>query len=95
MIALIAAAALALLIVLLLVRLYAGPTIYDRALAVNALLTKAALLCAAIAVGLGRSEGVEAAIVLVLCCFVLNVAVLKFFRSRTFQAALAREERSS
>lgn len=92
MIALIAAAALALVIALALARLFAGPTLYDRALAANAVLMKTALLIAAVATGLGRSEGVMAAIILVLCLFVLNAAVLKVFRARSFQAPLAREE---
>lgn len=92
MIALVIAAAVVLLLALTLVRLFAGPTLYDRALAVNAIVFKAALVCAAISVVSGRSEAVDAAFVLVLGAFVLNAAALKFFRANTFQAPLARAE---
>lgn len=92
MIAFAASAALVVLIALTLMRLFAGPTIYDRALAVNGVVLKAALLCATLAVAFQRSEGVEAAFVLMFGLFVLNTATLKVFRARTFQAPLAREE---
>jgi multicomponent Na+:H+ antiporter subunit F len=92
MIALVIAGAVALLLTLTLARLFAGPTLYDRALAVNAVVFKAALICAALAVALGRSEAVDAAFVLVLGAFVLNAAALKFFRAKTFQAPLARAQ---
>jgi multicomponent Na+:H+ antiporter subunit F len=92
MIALIAAIGVGVVMALVLVRLFAGPTLYDRALAANSIVLKAALICAAVAVALNRSEGVEIAFVLVLGGFVLNTAVLKFFRARTFQAPLARAE---
>lgn len=92
MIALIVAAVVAVLSALTLVRLFAGPTLYDRALAVNAVIFRAALICAALAVALGRGEAVDAAFVLVLGAFVLNAAALKFFRAKTFQAPLARAE---
>lgn len=92
MIALIVAGVVAALLALTLVRLFAGPTLYDRALAVNAVIFKAALICAALSVVLERAEAVDAAFVLVLGALVLNTAALKFFRVRTFQAPLARAE---
>lgn len=92
MIPLAAAIGVALLLALTLVRLFIGPTLYDRALAANSLVTKAALVSAALAVAFGRGEALDAAFVLVLGALVLNAAVLKFFRARTFQAPLARVE---
>jgi multicomponent Na+:H+ antiporter subunit F len=92
MIALAVAAGVALVAALCLVRLFAGPTLYDRTLGMNSLVAKAAVICAALAVAAGRAEWIDVALALVLGGFVLNVAVLKFFRTRTFQAPLAREE---
>ncbi len=90
MIGLIAAAAAALFLALTLWRLHAGPTLYDRALATHAILTKAAVICAALAAAAGRSDFADVALALTLCGFVLAAAVLKFFRAGTFQAPLTR-----
>jgi len=90
MIALIAAAGAALFLALTLLRLHAGPTLYDRALAAGSIVTKGALVCAALAVSAGRAEFVDVAFALVLGGFVLGAAVLKFFRAGTFQAPMAR-----
>lgn len=92
MIALIAAAGAALTMMLALVRLTAGPTLYDRALAANGVVLRGALACAALAVALGRSEWIDVALALALGALVLNAAVLKFFRARSFQPSMAREE---
>jgi multicomponent Na+:H+ antiporter subunit F len=90
MIALIAAAAAALLLALTLLRLHAGPTLYDRALAASSIVTKGALVCAALAASMGRAEFVDVALALALAGFVVAAAVLKFFRLGTFQAPMAR-----
>lgn len=90
MIALITATAVTLLLGLTLMRLFGGPTLYDRALAASSIISKAALVCAALAVALGESSWIDVAIALALGGLVLNIAVLKFFRVRTFQAPLAR-----
>lgn len=92
MIALIAAAGAALLMILPLVRLFLGPTLYDRALAANALIVLAALVAAAIAVAAGRADWLDTALAMIFCALVLNAASLKFFRARTFQAPLMRAE---
>ena len=91
MIAFAAAAAMAAL-ALALLRLFAGPTLYDRNLAANAITMYAALICACGAVAAGRTDGVDVALALLLGSFVVNVAVLKFFRTRTFQAPLAQAQ---
>lgn len=92
MIAIVAAAGVGAMLALSLIRLFAGPTLYDRALIASSTVVKAALLCAAVAVALGRSEGVDVALVMLLAAFVLAAATLKFFKARTFQAPMAREE---
>lgn len=93
MIAVVAAALVAVALALCLTRLFGGPTLYDRILGANAVVQKAALICAAVAVAAGRSDWLDVALALVLGGFVFNVAVLKFFRVRSFQAPLARGER--
>ncbi len=89
MIALAAAAGAAIALSLALVRLFAGPTLYDRALAANVIVVNTALICAAAAVAARRSEGVDVALALMFGALVVNIAVLKVFRARTFQAPLA------
>lgn len=93
MIALAAAIGAGAALVLCLLRLFAGPTLYDRALAANGVVTKTALICAAVAVAAGRGEGIDVAFALMFGAFVTNSAVLKFFRTRSFQAPLARPNR--
>ena len=90
MTALAAAAGAGLALALCLVRLFAGPTLYDRALAANGVALKLAVICAAGAVIAGKAVFVDVALAFVLATLVLNVAVLKFFRTQTFQAPLAR-----
>lgn len=93
MIALAAAAGVALVLALSLVRLFGGPTLYDRTLAANSVLAKAGLACAALAVMSGQTAWLDAAFALVFAGFIVNIAILKFFRARTFQAPLiSREE---
>lgn len=94
MIATIAAIGVAAMLAFSLVRLFAGPTLYDRALIAISAVVKGALLCAAVSVALGRSEGVDVALVMMLAAFALGAATLKFFRARTFQAPMSREEAS-
>lgn len=90
MIAIIAAVGVVLVLVLSLARLFAGPTLYDRTLAASGAATKAALICAALAVAAGRADWLDVAFALVLAGFVFNAVVLKFFRARTFQSPLER-----
>lgn len=90
MIALIGAAGVAILLGLTLLRLHAGPTLYDRGLAATSIVAKGALICGALAAASGRSDFVDAALALALGGFVLNAAVLKFFRAGAFQAPMVR-----
>lgn len=89
MIALVVATGLAIALGLVLARLFVGPTLYDRMLAANSVVVKAALICAALAVAGGRADWVDVSLALLIAGLICNAAVLKFFRARTFQAPLA------
>jgi len=89
-VALLAAAGALLALALTLARLFLGPTLHDRALAARAAMLKAALLCAAVAVAFAASAWLDAAFAILLCGLVTSVAVLKFFRARSFQPPLNR-----
>lgn len=65
---------------LALIRAYAGPTLYDRILAVNAFGTKTVLMIAALGFLMGRPEFLDIALVYALINFIGTIAVLKFFR---------------
>jgi multisubunit Na+/H+ antiporter MnhF subunit len=73
-------------------RLFSGPTLYDRALAAISVALKAALICAALAVVLDEGAAADTAIALAFAVLVLGVATLKFFRARTFQAPMSLPE---
>lgn len=93
MIGMIGAASLALVIavMLLLIRALRGPTLYDRVAAVNALGTKTVLLIGAIGFLLGRPEWLDIALLYALINFVTTIAILKFFRYRSFQVPMVRK----
>lgn len=77
-----AAAALALLVALglVLARAVGGPSIFDRALAANAVGTLALLMLAVLGFLTGRPEFLDLAILYGLLNVVGTIAVLKFFR---------------
>ena len=76
---------------LALARLLAGPTLYDRVLAANSIAWKAGLVCATFAALFRRAEWIDAAMAMVFGAFVLNVALVKFFRAHSFQPPLDRD----
>ncbi len=84
-------AALLLLIgmALLLVRLLSGPTLYDRILAVNSFGTKTVLFLCVFSLIIGRSDGIDIAILYALMNYIATIAVLKFFRYKALDAPLA------
>jgi multicomponent Na+:H+ antiporter subunit F len=86
-----AAATLAILVAmaLALVRALAGPTFYDRILAINAFGTKTVLLIAVYGFVTGRPEFADIALVYALINFIGTVAVLKFFEYGDLGAASA------
>lgn len=92
MTALAAAIGAGIALLLCVVRVFAGPTLYDRTLAANGVIIKIAIIVAAGGVITGRGAFLDAALAFALACVVLNVAVLKFFKVHTFQAPLARAE---
>ncbi|MEL8056546.1 MAG: monovalent cation/H+ antiporter complex subunit F [Pseudomonadota bacterium] len=81
-------------VLLLLIRALRGPTLYDRVAAVNALGTKIVLLIGAIGFLLGRPEWLDIALLYALINFVTTIAILKFFRYRSFQVPMVRREES-
>ncbi len=89
-IALVAAVGALIAAALIMTRLFAGPTLYDRALAAHGVVSKVALVCAALAVMAGAPQYVDVALALVLGAFVASAATLKFFRARSFQPTLSR-----
>ena len=64
---------------LALVRAVAGPTVYDRILAVNAFGTKTVLIIALHGFLVGRPEFLDISLVYALINFLGTIAVLKFF----------------
>jgi multicomponent Na+:H+ antiporter subunit F len=79
-----AAAALAILatMALALARAIAGPTVYDRVLAVNMMATKTTLLIALLGFLAGRPEFLDIALVYALINFISVIAVLRLFGRR-------------
>ena len=77
-----AAAAIGLVVAmaLALIRAYAGPTLYDRILAVNAFGTKTVLMIAVLGLLMGPPDLLYIALVYALINFISTIAVLKFFR---------------
>ena len=86
----VAALALVVAMLLMLVRALKGPTLYDRVLAVNSLGTKVVLLLGVMGFLLGRPDFLDIAVLYALINFVATIAILKFFRYRSFQISLSR-----
>ncbi len=70
---------------LALARAVAGPTVYDRVLAVNMFGTKTVLLVSVIAFLFGRPDFLDLALAYALINFIGVFAVLEFFRSRAIR----------
>ncbi|MBS9718485.1 pH regulation protein F [Pseudohalocynthiibacter aestuariivivens] len=68
--------------VLVLFRLFAGPTLYDRVLAVNSFGTHTVLLIGIMGFLFGRPDFLDIALLYALINFVGTIAILKFFRYR-------------
>ena len=65
---------------MLLIRVFLGPTVYDRILAVNSFGTKTMLIIALMGFLNGRPEFLDIAILYALINFIATIDVLKFFR---------------
>ncbi|MDP2378964.1 MAG: monovalent cation/H+ antiporter complex subunit F [Pseudohongiella sp.] len=83
------AAAIAVLVAmaLALVRAYAGPTLYDRILAVNVFGTKTVLLIAIVGFLTGRPEFLDIVMVYALMNFITVIGILRFFEYSVSQAS--------
>jgi len=68
--------------ILVLIRLYRGPTVYDRVLAVNTFGTLTVLLIGVVGFLSGRPDFLDIALLYALINFVGTIAILKFFRYR-------------
>lgn len=74
--------AIAVTMMLALVRALLGPSVYDRVLAVNMFGTKTVLLVSVIAFVQGRPDYLDLALAYALINFIGVLAVLEFFRQR-------------
>lgn len=80
---------------LMLVRLFSGPTLYDRVLAVNSFGTKTVILLVLFAFAIERADAIDIAILYALINFVATIAILKFFRYRDLASALGQSPRTT
>lgn len=78
---------------IMLARLFAGPTLYDRVLAANAFGTKTILLLLVFSALSGRQDAIDIAMLYAMINFVATIAILKFFRYRSLDIALAQMSR--
>ena len=69
--------------ILVLIRLIKGPTLYDRVLAVNSFGTHTVLLIGVVGFWNGRPDFLDIALLYALINFVGTIAILKFFRYRS------------
>ena len=66
--------------ILVLIRLFLGPTLYDRVLALNAFGTLAVLMISIVGFLFGRPDFLDIALLYALLNFIGTIAILKFFR---------------
>ena len=66
--------------IMVLVRLFLGPTLYDRVLALNAFGTLAVLMISVVGFLFGRPDFLDIALLYALLNFIGTIAILKFFR---------------
>jgi multicomponent Na+:H+ antiporter subunit F len=77
-----ATAALLVAMLMALIRAYAGPSLFDRVLAVNSFGTKTVLLIALLGFLTDRPDFLDIALLYALVNFIGTIAILKFFRYR-------------
>lgn len=88
----IAAIALFIAMALVLIRLYAGPTLYDRVLSVNSFGTHTVLFIGVLGFLNERPDFLDIALLYALINFVGTIAILKFFRYRAIGDTLLKKE---
>lgn len=67
---------------MIMIRLFAGPTLYDRVLSLNTFGTCTVLFIGTVGLLFGRPDFLDIALLYALINFVGTIAVLKFFRYR-------------
>jgi multicomponent Na+:H+ antiporter subunit F len=87
-------AALFVSVLMVMVRIFGGPTLYDRILAVNSFGTLTVLILSALGFVTGRPDFLDIAMLYALINFIGTIAILKFFRYRSFGAPREPEEES-
>lgn len=85
---LITAFCLLITMLMMFIRLFTGPSLYDRLLAVNSLGTKTIIFLCLFCFIIGRPDGLDIAILYGLMNFIATIAVLKFFRYRSLTLPL-------
>lgn len=85
--------AVAATMLLILIRLFMGPSLYDRVLAVNAFGTVTVLMIGLLGFLTDRPEFLDIALLYALINFVGTIAVLKFFRYRELGLAQQEEQK--
>ena len=65
--------------IMVLIRLFLGPTLYDRVLALNAFGTLAVLMISVVGFLFGRPDFLDIALLYALLNFIGTIAILKFF----------------
>jgi multicomponent Na+:H+ antiporter subunit F len=91
---LVAAASLFVAMIMVLIRLYRGPTVYDRVLAVNSFGTHTVLFIGVLGFLNGRPDFLDIALLYALINFVGTIAILKFFRYRAIGDVHQRDGRT-
>ncbi|MFK8012084.1 MAG: monovalent cation/H+ antiporter complex subunit F [Marinicellaceae bacterium] len=74
--------------VLAIIRAVAGPSLFDRILAVNVFGTKTVLIIALLGFAMGRPEFLDIAMVYALINFISVVGVLRFYDSIGFRESI-------
>tara|TARA_R110002096_G_scaffold119038_8_gene257822 strand:- start:26476 stop:26784 length:309 start_codon:yes stop_codon:yes gene_type:complete len=77
---------------LVLIRLYKGPTVYDRVLSANSFGTHTVLFIGVLGFLSGRPDFLDIALLYALINFVGTIAILKFFRYRAIGDVLEKRE---
>lgn len=88
----VAVAATFIAMLLVIIRSYAGPSLYDRVLAVNSFGTLTVLLLGLLGFLTGRPDFLDIALLYALINFVGTIAVLKFVRHRLLGAAVPKKD---
>ena len=80
--------------IMVLIRLFLGPTLYDIVLALNAFGTLAVLMISVVGFLFGRPDFLDIALLYALLNFIGTIAILKFFRYKEIgdKKALSRKQ---